>query len=98
MWRTGSPYSLIGVYIVVISLAVTHRARAALLARPVPGVLTRLIFAFGGVLSETGGCQSPGRAAQAIGLNDVAFLIVGCCGATGRRRPLRVQLISATHA
>lgn len=107
VWLTGSPYSpYSALYIVVISIAgIFLGARVALLtavgcAACYTGVMVALSA---GWLSLSGGAAadiSLAEAAQAIGLNDVAFLVVGLLAAqlAGRQTRSDVQLIAATHA
>lgn len=107
VWLTGSPYSpYSALYIVVISMAgIFLGARVALLtavgcAACYTGVMVALSS---GLLRLSDGAQaqiSLAEAAQAIGLNDVAFLVVGLLAAqlAGRQTRSDVQLIAATHA
>jgi two-component system, NtrC family, sensor histidine kinase PilS len=107
VWLTGSPYSpYSALYIVVISIAgIFLGARVALLAAVgcaacYTGVMVALSS---GLLNLSGGAAaqiSLAEAAQAIGLNDVAFLVVGLLAAqlAGRHARSDVQLIAATHA
>ncbi|MBA3243016.1 MAG: PAS domain S-box protein [Acidobacteria bacterium] len=107
VWLTGSPYSpYSALYIVTISMAgIFLGARVALLAAVgCAACYTAVMVSLAaGWLSGQGGAAgqiSLAEAAQAIGLNNVAFLVVGLLAAqlAGRQTRADVQLIAATHA
>ena len=105
VWATGdlhSPYSAL--YIVVIAVAgIFLGARGALLtavgsAACYTSVMVSLVT---GWLGNHGRAAAPlGEAVEAIGINDVAFLIVGLLSSRLAERQTRsdVQLIEAAHA
>ena len=103
-WVTGnlySPYSAL--YIVVISMvSIFLGARGALLAAVgcaalYTGVMLSLVAGLGGVQARG---VSLAEAAQIIGLNDVAFLVVGLLAARLAERQTRseTEMLAATHA
>jgi two-component system sensor histidine kinase PilS (NtrC family) len=107
VWLMGTPYSpYSALYIIVISIAgIFLGARVALIAAVgcsacYTGIMISLaagwLNAHGGLAAQI----SMAEAAQAIGLNDVAFLVVGLLAAqlAGRHKRADVQLIAATHA
>ncbi|HZI18171.1 MAG TPA: ATP-binding protein [Pyrinomonadaceae bacterium] len=105
VWATGSfysPYSAL--YIVVISVAgLFLGARAALLAA-VGCAVAYTAAMFGLMLGLTAGrgpvTATIGEAVEAVGLNNVAFLVVGLLAAQLARRQTRseVRMIEAAHA
>ncbi len=103
-WVTGnlySPYSAL--YIVVISMvSIFLGARGALLAAVgcaalYTGVMLSLVAGLGGAQARG---VSLAEAAQIIGLNDVAFLVVGLLAARLAARQTRSEseMLAATHA
>jgi two-component system sensor histidine kinase PilS (NtrC family) len=107
VWVTGnfySPYSAL--YMVVISVAgLFLGARAALLAALGCAVcyttaMLGLMLGWGGELSGAAAGATVGEAVEAVGLNDVAFLVVGLLAAQLVQRQARseVRMIEAAHA
>jgi len=103
-WVTGSLYSpYSALYIVVISMvSIFLGARGALLAAVgcaalYTGVMLSLVSGLGGVLVRD---VSLAEAAEIIGLNDVAFLVVGLLAARLADRQTRSEseMLAATHA
>jgi two-component system sensor histidine kinase PilS (NtrC family) len=106
-WLTGnlySPYSAL--YIVVISVVSIYLgARGALLtavgcATLYTAAMLLLVAGYGGGPARSVSVASMAEAAQVIGLNDIAFLVVGLLAARLAERQTRSEseMLAATHA